>query len=82
MKTNILFAALIAAMLGSLGLSLDSYSESQDVIDAQVAAQRQARFERAAQDVCGPQAAFADLGNGIVQCFTKRNSPTIKVNLK
>lgn len=38
----------------------------------------QLRFEKAAQAMCGSEAAWADLGNGSVQCMTKHGRKTIK----
>lgn len=81
---NWLAAALIALVLSTAYL-LDGPGELQsiqtmarDAEAATSAARAQARFEAAAQALCGgPNAAWADLGDGAVQCSTKRGHKTL-----
>ena len=79
-------AALVATMailLAWFGPSLDDHSAEWDqAVDLQaaiVASIAQERFDRAAQAVCGPQAAWVQLNDGSVQCKTKHGRPTITV---
>lgn len=78
MKTIALTAAFIAA-LSWLGPAIDDHSADFDVVraveDAQRAAAARTRFERAAQGICGPQAAWEEVGNGVIQCFTRHGKP-------
>ena len=76
----------------SLALStaylLDGPSDHQAAMDAAADAKvtqreqaQQARFEKAAQAMCGDNAGWTKLENGAVQCFTKRGHKTQKVQL-
>lgn len=49
---------------------------AQASVDAAQAAQRQARFEKAAQAMCGANAGWRALDDGLVQCLTKRAHKT------
>ena len=80
------------AVAVSLALStaylLDGPSDHQAAIDAAADAKatqrelaQQARFEKAAQQMCGENAGWKLLENGSVQCFTKRGHKTQKVQL-
>lgn len=75
----------IAALLGILGPSLDDHSAdwalSDDLQAAINTAVEQRRFERAAQDLCGPQAAWQQNPDGSVSCRTKYGRPTITVKV-
>ena len=82
MKTNIFFAVILALTIGALGISLDDMSETDTEADARKDVQQQLKFERAAQAMCGPQAAFADLGNGVVQCLQHNGKRAAKVAIK
>jgi hypothetical protein len=80
-------AALTALVLSTAYL-LDGPSDHQAAIDAAAdakATQREqaalARFEKAAQQMCGDNAGWKLLENGAVQCFTKRGHKTQKVQL-
>lgn len=82
--TTLLAGALVAA-LGWLGPALDAMddhsaevAQAQAIEDAQRAAQARQRFERAAQAVCGSQAAWREVSKGLVQCFDKRARPTVR----
>lgn len=78
-------AIAIAVALCWFGPSLDDHSaENDQAVDLQaaiVASIAQERFDRAAQAVCGPQAAWAQLNDGSVQCSTKHGKPTITVKV-
>ena len=80
------------AVAVSLALStaylLDGPSDHQAAIDAAAdakATQREqaalARFEKAAQSMCGENSGWTKLDNGSVQCFTKTGRKTQKVQL-
>ena len=80
------------AVAVSLALStaylLDGPSDHQAAIDAaadakatQAEQRAQARFEKAAQAMCGDNAGWTKLENGAVQCFTKTGRKTQKVQL-
>jgi len=80
-------AVAVAAMLSTAYL-LDGPSDHQAASDAASdakATQREqaalARFEKAAQAMCGDNAGWTQLENGAVQCLTKRGHKTQKVQL-
>lgn len=80
---NYTLAGLMALVLSTAYL-LDGPSDHQAAIDsaaaakdAQRAAVAQARFDRAAQAVCGENAGWQLRNDGAVQCLTKRGHPTI-----
>jgi len=84
---NYALAVAVAAVLSTAYL-LDGPSEIQAAIDAaadakatQAEQRAQARFEKAAQQMCGENAGWKLLENGSVQCFTKRGHATQKVQL-
>jgi len=76
----------IVAILGWFGPSLDDHSGEWDqayaLEDALNTAAARQRFEKAAQAICGPQAAWQELADGSIQCRTKHGRKTItaKVN--
>ena len=53
------------------------WDQAQNIDAALRAADERRRFERAAQALCGPQAAWQELADGAVQCRTKHGRPTI-----
>ena len=82
----------VAAMLVALVLGTSHYLDwpseieaAQDAVAAYKAAkteqERQARFEAAAQQMCGENAGWRLLADGAVQCFTHRGQKTKKVTL-
>jgi hypothetical protein len=80
-------AALTALVLSTAYL-LDGPSDHQAAMDAAAdakATQREqaalARFEKAAQAMCGENAGWTQLENGAVQCFNKTGRKTQKVQL-
>lgn len=84
---NWTLAVAVAAVLSTAYL-LDGPSDHQAALDAAAdvkATQREqaalARFEKAAQSMCGDNAGWTKLENGSVQCFTKRGHKTQKVQL-
>lgn len=40
------------------------------------------RFERAAAEICGINASFTEIGNGVIQCATKHGRKTRKGEIK
>ena len=84
---NWTLAVAMATVLSTAYL-LDGPSDHQAAIDAasdaratQAEQRAQARFEKAAQQMCGENAGWKLLDNGAVQCFTKRGHATQKVQL-
>jgi len=84
---NWTLAALTALVLSTSYL-LDGPSDHQAAMDAaadakatQAEQRAQARFERAAQAMCGDNAGWTQLENGAVQCFNKTGRKTQKVQL-
>jgi len=79
----------IAAALGWLGPALDGIDDhgaevqqARDLEDAQRAAQARKRFERAAQRLCGPQSAWREISNGVIECKARRGLPSTTVLFK
>lgn len=85
--TNWILAACIAMLLSSAYLldgPDDHHAEHASALaleDALRIDAKQERFTKAAAAVCGPQAYAADLGDGNVQCHTKRGRKTTKAAL-
>jgi hypothetical protein len=84
---NWTLAALTALVLSTAYL-LDGPSDHQAAMDAaadakatQAEQKSQARFEKAAQQMCGENSGWTKLENGAVQCLTKRGHKTQKVQL-
>lgn len=80
--------AVAVALVLSTAYLLDGPSDHQAAIDAAAdvkATQREqaalARFEKAAQAMCGENSGWTKLENGAVQCFTKTGRKTQKVQL-
>jgi hypothetical protein len=80
--------ASLTALVLSTAYLLDGPSDHQAAMDAandakatQAEQRAQARFERAAQEMCGDNAGWTQLENGSVQCFTKTGRKTQKVQL-
>lgn len=80
--------AVAVSLVLSTAYLLDGPSDHQAAMDAASdakATQREqaalARFEKAAQQMCGDNAGWAKLDNGAVQCFTKQGRKTQKVQL-
>ena len=83
-----ILASLLVAALAGLGPALDGIddhsAEWAQADDLQAAINRaiaEQRFAKAAQDMCGPQAAWQQLADGSVQCRTKHGRPTITVQV-
>lgn len=73
--TTAALALLAAVVMGVLPISpIMADHDTQDL-------KRQSRFERAAQQMCGPGATWTDLGNSTVQCIqhTGRKSRVVEV---
>lgn len=71
-----LFCGIVGCMVGIQ--AIDDNSAEHEVAKQELAKQRQqARFERAAQEVCGPNAAYRlTHKQGEIICLTKRNHQT------
>jgi len=81
-RTAFIATPLLVILLGWFGpVVLDDHQgewdQAADLEAAQQQAEAQARFEQAAQLMCGPQAAWSLLEDGSVQCRTKRGAKTI-----
>lgn len=59
----------------------DDYVQLANIEAAQQQASAQARYERAVQQLCGPNAAWMERQDGAIQCATKRGTPTRRVTL-
>lgn len=83
-----LISALIALLMGA-AIHLDDAPDARAEWDQSAALQdaikteaTRARFERAMAVLCGSENAVArDLGNGVIQCQTRRGSKTRRVAL-
>jgi len=80
--------AALTALILSTAYLLDGPSDHQAAMDAASDAKatqreqaQQARFEKAAQAMCGDNAGWTKLENGAVQCFNKTGHKTQKVQL-
>ena len=68
--------ALFAVVMGWLPLTpAMGDPDTQDL-------KRQSRFERAAAEICGINASFTEIGNGVIQCATKHGKRTRKGEIK
>lgn len=71
-----------AFTLSCLGPMIDDHSAEQEQAREAIKQQRaQQRFEKAAQEMCGMNAAWTDLGDGVIQCFSKKGRKTVKVSM-
>lgn len=70
----VLFA--VVALAGAMSVGGPALDEYDALKDAQQSAARRDRFERAAQAMCGDNAAWRELADGAVQCFTRRGHKT------
>lgn len=77
---NWLLAMALVALLACVGPTIDDHSleraQADSLQDSIKAEAVQARFERAAQAICGSNAAWLDLGGGTIQCLTHRGYKT------
>ncbi len=74
--TTAALALLAAVVMGVLPISpIMADHDTQDL-------KRQSRFERAAQQMCGPGATWTDLGNSTVQCIQHTGRKAAKVAIK
>lgn len=83
MKALIGLTLALAALLCYIGPSLDDARGQAPVPDSAIAEhQGEIRMLRAAIEMCGGENAVAqDLGNGSIQCLTKRGHKTIVVGV-
>ncbi|MDE3021941.1 MAG: hypothetical protein KGI54_08785 [Pseudomonadota bacterium] len=83
-------SSIVVAILSVLSCSymLDVETREADHIQAKmlddaIKEERQrVRFELSARKVCGENAGFVDLGNGSIQCKTKRGANTIVATME
>ena len=68
--------ALFAVVMGWLPIS----SVMEPTAPPEVT--RQTRFERAAAQICGINASFTEIGNGVIQCATKHGRKTMRGEIK
>jgi hypothetical protein len=84
-KTTIIALAMVAA-LSWLGPTLDDHSAeaatAASMEDALHAADARQRFQRAAQQICGPQSPFTELADGSIQCHDRRGRKTITAEVQ
>ena len=83
---------LTTAMAGALavlgpyldGVTLDDHSaevdQAKDLEDAQRAAVVRQRFERAAQRLCGPQSAWREISNNVIECTARRGLRSVRLS--
>ncbi len=62
----------ITCLLAAFGPWLDATGKTVLTVDAATA-----RFERGAQAICGPNAAWERVGDDSIQCFTHRGHKTL-----
>lgn len=82
---------LTTAMAGALavlgpyldGVTLDDHStevqQARDLEDALRAAVVRQRFERAAQHLCGPQSAWREVSNTVIECTARRGLRSVRL---
>jgi len=75
--TTAAMVALGAVLMGWLPISTFMAPE-----EAPPEVRKQARFEKAAAEICGVNAAWADLGNGVIECFQHNGRRAGKVAIK
>lgn len=84
-KTALIALAMVAA-LSWLGPTLDDHSteaaQAASIEDALRAADERHRFQRAAQQICGPQSPFTELADGSIQCHDRRGRKTITAEVR
>ena len=87
----ILLAASMAFVLSALGPALDGVTlddhgheveQAKDLEDAQRAADARQRFEQAAQHLCGPQSAWREISQGVIECKARRGLPSTTLTFK
>lgn len=80
-------ALIISVLLGSLyrldgptdhNIEMAQAADLQAAIQAEAA---EARFAKAAAALCGPNAGYALLPDGAMQCYTHKGRKTVKVSL-
>jgi uncharacterized low-complexity protein len=78
----LLFATVLSAsqLLGPDDIETER-QQMRDLQESKRQAQQQARFDKAAQAVCGENAGYALLSDGAIQCFTHRGYRTSKAYL-
>ena len=87
----IILTAAMAFVLSALGPYLDGVTlddhgaevdQAKNLEDAQRAAVVRQRFEKAAQRLCGPQSAWREISQGVIECKARRGLPSTTVTFK
>lgn len=86
MTTNLALAGALAATLAFGGALLDDHSAdfdvARDIEDAQAQAKSTQVYEARVQQLCGENAGWMQLEDGVIQCYTHRGAKTITVTLR
>lgn len=68
------------------GIHIEDHStevqQAQDLEDAQRAAEARRRFEQGAQYLCGPQSAWREVSQGVIECKARRGLPSTTLSFK
>lgn len=87
----ILLTAAMAWALSVLGPYLDGVTlddhgaevqQAKDLEDAQREAEIRYRFEQAARHLCGPQSAWREVSQGVIECAARRGLPLVRLSIK
>ena len=74
--TTAALALLAAVVMGVLPISpIMAYHDTQDL-------KRQSRFERAAQQMCGPNAAWTQIDDTVIQCMLHTGKKAQRMAIK
>lgn len=85
---TILLTTAFAGALAVLGPYLDGVQiedhstevqQAQDLEDAQRAAVIRQRFEKAAQNLCGPQSPWREVSNNVIECTARRGLRSVRL---
>lgn len=77
-----LTAAVLVIWGASFGQWLDDYDTAKRTAETVEDIGQAQRFARGAQAMCGENAAWEDLGGGVVQCFTHKSHKTMVASIK
>jgi len=86
MTTNLALAGALAATLVFGGALLDDHSAefdtARDLEDAQAQAKATQVYEAKVQQLCGENAGWMRLEDGVIQCYTHRGAKTRTVTMR
>ena len=86
MNGDFILAGALAVTLAFGGAMLDDHSTDFDVArdleDAQAKAKATQVYEAKVQQLCGENAGWMQLENGVIQCYTHRGAKTITVTVR